>query len=433
MDQPKTVIVLKQVYHREHYCIAILFPKDFDLIRIVRTISGATFSNTMSCWYVANRWGLVDEIVTAYEGVASVDRSAFRKSNTLLRETMRDVKSAEINMHALETRTKEGPRSEAKPMPDLQTSPATSEDDSKGRNGKGELEMRMMLRMMEQKLLLKGYSANTLKTYLQQFKEFLLFFGNVATIDLTEIDIRNYLLYLVEKKRVSKSYQNQAINAIKFFYEKIMMQERKVYYLERPMREKRLPKVLSQENLMAIFGALENIKHRVMLMLIYAAGLRRSELLALTVSDVDPERHVVFIRGGKGKKDRQSIMAQSLTPLLRQYMEEYRPSFWLFEGRGGERYTESSLQQVLKQAVRKAGINKHVTLHMLRHSFATHLLESGTSTRYIQELLGHESPVTTEIYARVTRFGLDKIKSPLDHIASAKHLRGDDGGDNCTK
>lgn len=385
---------LKNVHHRDKNCIALQFEKDFGLIEIVKAIPGRMFSKTMLCWYVENREGLVSEIFSAFNGIAWVDKTALKKDA----ETNQSLRIAAV--------------------PDEASTLNQGENFSEGQ--------RKLLRMMEQKLNLKGYSGNTVKTYLQQFKEFQKFYFDSYVVDLTEIEIRNYLLYLVEKKKVSKSHQNQAINAIKFFYEKILMQERKVYYLERPMREKRLPQVLSQQNLMSIFEALDNIKHRVMLMLIYAAGLRRSELLALKIGDVDIERNTVFIRGGKGKKDRQSIMAQSLAPLLHEYIDKYSPSFWLFEGRAGDRYTESSLQQVLKQACKKAGITKQVNLHMLRHSFATHLLEAGTSTRYIQELLGHESPVTTEIYAQVTRFGLDKIQSPLDHIAATRHLRGDE-------
>jgi integrase/recombinase XerD len=282
------------------------------------------------------------------------------------------------------------------------------------------------LRMMEQKLILKGYSPTTLKTYTQQFSEFLFFYNDIHPTDITELDVHNYLLYLVEKKKLSRSTQNQAINSIKYFYEKVMKQPRKVYYIERPLKEHKLPQILSQLEVMAIFEAPKNLKHKVMLMLIYASGLRRSELLNLRIGDIDLNRCVVFIRGGKGRKDRQSIMAQSLRPLLEKYMAEFNPKFWLFEGQTGEQYSATSLQQVLKQAVRKANIKKQVRLHMLRHSFATHLLEGGTSTRYIQELLGHESSKTTEIYTHVTRFGFENLTSPLDQIVASKQLRGGD-------
>lgn len=251
----KTVIVLKQVYHREQPCIAIPFPKDFNLMSIVKTIPGSKFSATMSCWYVPNRHGLVDEIIAAFKDSAIIDRSAFIKKTSFR-----------------QTQTYSAPQ-QAGDSPDVSNERFGNDSLSRVLHE----DHQKLLRLMEQKLRLKGYSANTLKTYLQQFRDFLLFYSDTSAIDLTEAEIRNYLLYLIEQKMVSKSYQNQAINAIKFFYEKIMMQERKVYYLERPLREKRLPKVLSQESLFKIFEALENIKHKLMLMLIYAAGLRRSD------------------------------------------------------------------------------------------------------------------------------------------------------------
>lgn len=365
------VIKVEKLFHREIHCLAIRFPYNAKLIARIKTVPGATFSRTNTCWYIETRDGLAEEIIAAFSGKVLVDVSSLID----------------------------------KPVPEL---------------SEGHLQT---LRMMEQKLTLRGYSFNTRKTYLQQFKGFLKFYSDTQVTDLTDVEIRNYLLYLVEQKKVSNSIQNQTVNAIKFFYEKILLQERKVYYLERPIRERRLPEILSQQQVMALFEAIGNIKHRVMLMLVYAAGLRRSELLALRVGDVDLDRSIVFIRGGKGHKDRQSIMAQSLTPLLREYLVNYNPVFWLFEGIGGERYSATSVQQVLKRAAAKAEIKKNVRLHMLRHSFATHLLEAGTSTRYIQVLLGHESPVTTELYAQVTRFGLDKIRSPLDHIVMNRQLR----------
>lgn len=192
------------------------------------------------------------------------------------------------------------------------------------------------------------------------------------------------------------------------------------------MKERKLPEVLSIEEIITIFEALENIKHRAMIMLIYSAGLRRSELLNLLTGDVDLNRRIVFIRGGKGRRDRQSILAQNLIPVIQSYLKKHDPKAWLFEGLRGEQYSESSLRQVFQRAAKKAAIKKRVHLHMLRHSFATHLLESGTSTRYIQVLLGHESAQTTEIYTHVSRFALGRIQSPLDQMVTLKSLKSGD-------
>ncbi|MGC4023244.1 MAG: tyrosine-type recombinase/integrase [Cyclobacteriaceae bacterium] len=283
------------------------------------------------------------------------------------------------------------------------------------------------LRMMEQKLNLKGYSVHTKKNYLSQFSQFLKFYGGTSPTDLTETEIRNYLLYLVENKKISRSAQNQSINAIKFFYEIVLMQDRKVYYLERPLKEKRLPEVLSQEEITSLFSVIRNIKHKAMLMMIYSAGLRRGELLRLRKSDVDFYRKVVFIKGSKGRKDRQSLLARSLEPILQEYLEQYKPQYWMFEGEKGGMYGERSIGRVLESYCTKANISKEITLHTLRHSFATHLLEAGTSTRYIQELLGHESPLTTEIYTHVSKLSLSKIQSPLDHIVQQSFSENGEG------
>ena len=218
-------------------------------------------------------------------------------------------------------------------------------------------------------------------------------------------------------RRLSYSYQNQAINASKLFFKLITGSALVTEQLERPRREHKLPNVLSKQEVKAIIQAPLNQKHRTMLSLIYACGLRRSELLNLKPVNIDSKRHLLIVLNAKGKKDRVIPVSDKTIALLRDYYKLYRPKTWLFEGQvAGEQYSETSLQEVLKHAVTKAGIHKPVTLHWLRHSYATHLLESGTDLRYIQELLGHKSSKTTEIYTHVTEQSLEKIKSPFDDM-----------------
>lgn len=368
MQNPK--IELQPDTHRGRDVIKLLFDYNRDLIGRIQKLDGR-WSATMNCWYVIVRENLVNELSQALQGKAQLDYSAL-------------------------------PLSEA---------PSVAPEHEV-----------MNLRAMEQKLNLKGYSPATRKTYLEQFKLFQQFYRPALAQELSEPEIRNYIIYLVEKKKLSKSTQNQAINAIKFFYEKILQQDRKVYHIERPMKDHTLPEVLSEEEVLLLFEAAQNLKHKLMLMLIYSGGLRRSELLNLRKGDVDINRGVMFIKGGKGHRDRQTVLAQSVIPLLASYLRQAKPTYWLFEGKDRKQYSATSLQAILKRTVARADISKNVHLHTLRHSFATHLLERGTSTRYIQELLGHNSPKTTEIYTHVTRFALDKIKSPLDAIASSKQL-----------
>ena len=187
--------------------------------------------------------------------------------------------------------------------------------------------------------------------------------------------------------------------------------------MQRPRREHKLPNVLSKEEVKAIIEALTNTKHRTMLSLIYACGLRRSELLNLKIGDVDSKRYMLIIRNSKGYKDRQVPISDKTIEMLREYYKMYKPKIGLFEGQKiAEKYSERSLEQILKKVLLKARIAKPVTLHWLRHSYATHLLESGTDLRYIQELLGHKSSKTTEIYTHVSQKSLQNIKSPFDDL-----------------
>jgi integrase/recombinase XerD len=405
---PSKSVTVKPLFHREMDCLGIFFDKDFEIIGHVKKIPEVKFSYTNKCWYIPDTPGALSTIIEALRDKIWVDITALKNSasaNTTKEPSVSNPAETTSDQHTIVSTTE-------LIIPEVKH--YTISDVHK-----------MALEQMRRKLKMKNYSPSTIKTYTEQFKLFLRFFPESHPDELGELEIQHYLLHLIEHKKLSTSAQNQAINAIKFFYEKVMRQERKVYYLDRPLKEKRLPEILSQEEMMRIFEVTSNLKHRLMLMLIYASGLRRSELLNLRVGDVDLDRNLVFIRGGKGKKDRQTVMAQSLAPLVEEYMKHYNPKFWLFEGLNNVRYSATSLTVILKRAARKAGIKKQVRLHMLRHSFATHLLESGTSTRYIQVLLGHESPKTTEIYAQVTRFGIDKIQSPLDQLTQSGQLRGE--------
>ena len=263
----------------------------------------------------------------------------------------------------------------------------------------------------------RRYSKNTIKTYSDALQ---IFFKFNATENLEQLTIEHLIKFNNEhilKNNYSASYQNQVINAIKLFYRNRFNRTMEVDFIQRPRREKRLPNVLSKLEVRSILESPINLKHRAMLSLIYACGLRRSELLNLTLKDVISDRHLLFIRQSKGKKDRMLPISDKLITMLREYYRAYKPKIWLFEGQNpGEQYSERSIQLVLNQALNKARINKPVTLHWLRHSYATHLLENGTDLRYIQELLGHSSSKTTEIYTHVSTHSIQKIKSPFDDL-----------------
>jgi len=260
------------------------------------------------------------------------------------------------------------------------------------------------------------YSVHTLETYKHMFEEFINFYPDTAIDEISDQMIVDFLRYLVDERNISGSYQNQSINAIKFYYERVQGGQRKIYTIDRPRKEKFLPEVLSQEEVAMILNATVNLKHKAILMTIYSAGLRVSELVNLKIKDIDSDRMQIKVVQAKGKKDRYTLLSEKNLLILRKYVREYQPKEWLFEGVDGNQYSVSSIQANLKIALDKTNIKKRVTVHTLRHSFATHLLETGTDIRYIQSLLGHSSGKTTEIYTHITIKGFDKIKSPLDML-----------------
>ena len=268
-----------------------------------------------------------------------------------------------------------------------------------------------------EKLKLKRYSENTIRTYTAAFTDFINYYAQKDLLEINEQDIKSYLLYLIEKRQVSTSFQNQVINAIKFYYEKVCGGKRLPYItIDRPLKERTLPNVLSEEEIMCIVNCIKNLKHKAIILTIYSAGLRISEVINLKIADIDSSRMAIIIKGAKGKKDRNSLLSEKLLVILRDYFKLYRPKMWLFEGQSGEQYSDSSIQTIFREACYKAKIQKKATVHTLRHSFATHLLERGTDLRYIQELLGHSSSKTTEIYTHITHKGMEQVKSPLDNL-----------------
>jgi site-specific recombinase XerD len=244
--------------------------------------------------------------------------------------------------------------------------------------------------------------------------QFQAYFTGYNLKQISSEQINSYLVELINHNDISPSQQNQRINAIKFYYEKVLGTSKVYHKLERPKKERKLPTVLSKQEVSLLLNVTGNMKHKCILTTIYSAGLRRSELLNLKIEDIDSNRKLIRIRGAKGKKDRYTLLSDKLLLILRKYYKAYRPIEWLFEGQHGGKYSPTSIAKICKTAARKAGINKNVTPHSLRHSFATHLLEQGTNLRYIQEILGHEDPKTTQIYTRVATNKLSNIRSPLD-------------------
>lgn len=260
------------------------------------------------------------------------------------------------------------------------------------------------------------YSWNTIKTYTACFKRYLERLGEEGLADRNREEIQEYCNDLA-KSNIALSTLNQHINAIKFYYEKVLNQPRTVYELKRPRKNNRLPSVLSAGELRRLFAVIENKKHQTMVYIAYSAGLRVSEVCQLQTRDIDLERMTIHIVNSKGSKDRMVPLSPVLVGLLQAYLLEYQPTTWLFAGQlPGEPYSVRSLQTIFRRAKEKAGVRKGVTFHSLRHSYATHLLESGTDVRLIQELLGHSDIKTTLKYTHVSQQTLQKVRSPFDDL-----------------
>lgn len=269
---------------------------------------------------------------------------------------------------------------------------------------------------MYQQLKLKAYSENTQRIYLAEFAHLLRLIKNYPVEKLTPDRLKDYFLYCVDQEQMAERKMNGKINAIKFYFEKVLHKERMFFNIPRPKKPIRLPKMLSKAEVKRLFDQVSNKKHLLALKLCYGMGLRVSEVVKLKLENIDSSRMVIQVVGAKGKKDRYVPLPKRVLPELREYYKEYKPKEYLLEGRFGGAYSKGSVQQVFKRAMKKARINKKIGIHGLRHSYATHLLEAGADMRFIQELLGHNSIKTTQIYTKVTPRSLSNITSPLDSL-----------------
>lgn len=272
---------------------------------------------------------------------------------------------------------------------------------------------RGLFEVLYQQMRIRNYSFRTIKLYKNIIRDFVRYFkAHPREIDSEQITL--YLSYLIEIKKVSFSRINQTISALKFLYEKLYGRKEIFNKIDRPRKEYKLPTVLNRYEIKKILNSISNRTHRLMIALLYASGLRVSELVRLKVKDIELQDLLIFVRGGKGKKDRRTILSEKSVADLKRLMHSKDKDDWLFAGqKDGRHYSIRSVQHIFERALKKSGVKKQASCHTLRHSFATHLLESGVDIRYIQELLGHRKIETTIIYTKVRKPGLDKIKSPL--------------------
>ncbi|WP_339729555.1 site-specific tyrosine recombinase/integron integrase [Maribacter stanieri] len=369
-------VTLKHLLIQERRYIGLQFNTDKVIHALVKQLPDVKWSNTYNMAYILNTKQNLDEIFKIFNGVVWVNCNHFFDRNI--------AKEHNETIDITWFRKRELPST-------YRVCPLSYLD----------------------KLELRKYANNTVKTYVNAFETFINYYNTKDLISINESDVRCYILKLIQEDK-SNAYINLAINSIKFYYESVLGMPNRFYKIERPRKEKKLPKVLSKKDVLSIIANTNNLKHKCIVSLLYSSGIRRNELVNLKISDIDSKRMLIRIEAAKGNKDRYTLLSHSLLKDLREYYQQYKPEKYIVEGLYGNQYSGQSIGKVVLNAAIKAGIKIPVTPHMLRHSFATHLLEAGVDLRQIQVLLGHSSSKTTEIYTHVATTTFKKIKNPLD-------------------
>jgi len=380
----QTVTITRKL-HRGQNQFVLHFIYDNAIMASIKTIDGMRWSKTLKAWYIINNPLNLKSIFAVLKGKAIIDTSAIFKA----------------------TKTWQN-KNANQPIKDLNKLPKVSIKQQLSTQNKE------VLSEYAKHLYGRRYSDSTVATYKNLMASFLIYLKEKPLNNIDIKDVKTYIEEVFIVKNYAISTHRQLISAIKHFNDIIPIGNIDDLERMRPTKSKKLPMVLSKEEILDILRNTRNIKHRAILALIYSAGLRISELLNLRLSDIDIDRKQLTIHNAKGRKDRYIVLADSFLPLLHNYLMTYTPTLYFVEGINGAKYSAESIRAFLKRSCLRAGIKKTVTPHTFRHSYATHLLENGIDLRYIQELLGHSRPETTMIYTHVTRKDLMAIKSPLD-------------------
>jgi len=368
-------VILSVAEYRGEKRLFADFPYNKELIHAMKEVQGARWSRTKGKWHFSLNRQVAEVLIQKASAITKVDSSQLKGQWQSLEENRNKSKLVGLDEESVKA-------------PEY---------------------FRMW---MEQ----KRYSPQTVKNYMGQIVQLLTYFQPRSYKELTAKDVEIYNHEVIIKNTLSVSYQRGLVGAVKLFYNQCAGAEMSLDKLQRPFKESRLPEVLSKEEVQKVISAANNIKHKSLLSLTYACGLRRGEVLNLKLKDLDSDRKLIRITQAKGKKDRYVTFGTKLRNLLAEYYKLYKPKVYLFEGQYEHQYGGRSFELVLKHCITKTGIKKRATLHTLRDSYATHLLESGTDIRYIQELLGHKDPKTTMIYTHVSSKKIGEIKSPLDDL-----------------
>lgn len=370
-------IYAERVIHREEERIKLKFKYHQATAGKVRKIPGVRWSETLKCWHIPS----TPKNIRAYMPIGKVEKQQpieetpiWAKSKILRKIEIREKQEAFIKEH-------------------------------------------IPLESFRKFLHNKRYSQQTIDSYYSAVKNFFSFVMKKPE-EVTEQDFMDYNYRCLVEQGLSRATQNVVISSLKLFYKRTGLTNLDMEAIERPHKHRKLPIILSEQEVKKMIDTIRNIKHKAIVCLIYSAGLRRGELVSLKLNHVDSSRMVLSIVQGKGFKDRVVTLSPYVLELLREYYKAYHPKDYLFEGIDGRAYSAESVANIVKKAARLAQITKKVTAHTLRHSYATHLLEAGVDLRYIQVLLGHNSSRTTEIYTHVSNYSLSAIDSPIDKILS---------------
>ena len=394
-------IQLKPIQYKGKEQIGIYFEKNSKIQGLLQKWAKARWNSDQDCWYVPCTKESYEALAGAIAGQATIQREELNK---YLREKITNSES---------------PLSITPPLPAPSIKNSIPKPVSCPTGEEICPENELELKRYKNQLVLKGYSKSTMRTYCGEFKTFLKTLKKNLAKDFTKEQLQRYILYCIERLKLSENTIHSRINALKFYYEQVLYKERMFFEIPRPKKPFILPNVLGENEISRLFNALSNLKHKAILFTAYSAGLRVSETTALQLSHVDSDRMQLLLKGAKGKKDRYVGLSPILLDILRAYIKQCkpRPLVYVFEGvKPGKEYSHSSAQQVFRNAREKARIQKDITFHGLRHSFATHLLEKGVDVKYIQELLGHFDIRTTMRYLHVRKEQLVNIPSPLDDL-----------------
>jgi len=375
----KPSVTLSLRSHRNQNQIFIVFSYDLQLIRACKSI-GAQWSQSHCGWYLPLNRVAYKKIKNAFAPFGGIETEQF----------MQDARKLPYAQHTKATAYKK----------------LTAVENPKVKD---------VLHFFVNKMRAARYAQSTIDTYLNMIKGFFYYINKLPE-DITVALVEDYTVNYIVKHHYSRSYQRQFISALKILQQLLPQQFLPQEKLDAPKRLLALPTVLSASEILDILRQIENTKHRAIVSLLYGGGLRIGELLSLRVANIDFDRMEITIHMGKGNKWRTVALGEKLAQLIENYILEYSPKDLLFYGEQGREYTATSVRSIIKRAVQKSGIKKRVTPHTFRHSYATHLLEQGVDLRYVQLLLGHSRPETTQIYTHVTKNELLKVQSPFDSM-----------------